>query len=125
MPQEKLPMNQPDPTRTDGAAQQPVSDCCHARVHIEGGKEGTQWAVCDKCGEPCDVVDPSAAAPVSATVEQRHEDICEGVGNILFSKLSSPGENVIRKAAQLLADFEARVVAEATAELRIAVGDLL
>jgi hypothetical protein len=59
--------------------------------------------------------DPSAAAPVSATVEQRHVALASLIlrktnGRVAMSATSTD------KAAELLADFEARAVAEATAE---------
>ena len=56
----------------------------------------------------------SAAAPVSATVEQRHYDL----GNAIEALNCERAGERWKTRAQLLANSEARAVAEATAELR-------
>ena len=49
-----------------------VSKCCGAKMIVSGGKDGTRWHECTKCGGACDgyinmAVMPNAGADAPAT----------------------------------------------------------
>ena len=52
------------------------SKCCGAKMIVSGGKDGTRWHECTKCGGACDgyinvAAMPNAGAEASATRDTR------------------------------------------------------
>ncbi len=80
--------------------------------------EGGDSPATERTSEPTDMPqlssDPTAAAPVSATVEQRHRQLARKLVNQYREPMMTDSD----QEAQLLADFEAKAVAQATAELQ-------
>lgn len=119
MDNQKETMNQPDPTRTDGFAPDYAENY---RKQMEASQM-PPIKFQDSPGGLGQPLNPSplnlsAAAPVSTTVEQRHEDLRDE----LFLCFADQGRQFqsrdpVAMADKLIADFEAKAVAEATAEI--------